>query len=196
MQVSGAATKRMNAVNIIAIDFEASCLPRHGRSYPVEVGIADGRQTWSWLIRPHAHWSGWDWTDEAQAVHGISLDLLWTMGQPADVVMRELIATIGDRRLVADSGLDQYWLDTLAGAAGQDAVPRIGHVMMLLDEWAVSGDQVGMARAHADREQTALHRAGADARWLALVLKDLAVATGQEAPAMPQESERRYARAA
>ncbi len=188
--------KRMNAVNIVTIDFEASCLPRHGRSYPIEVGIADGRETMSWLIRPDARWSGWDWTDEAQALHGLSLEALWTLGQPADIVMRELMAAVGGRRLVADSGLDQYWLDTLAVAAGREEVPRIGHVMMLLDEWAVTGNQVALARAHADREQGALHRAGADARWLALVVQQLAIATGHDEPLTRHFDERSYARAA
>ena len=28
-------------MTLIALDFEASCLPRHGRSYPIEIGIAD-----------------------------------------------------------------------------------------------------------------------------------------------------------
>ncbi|HEX7819086.1 MAG TPA: hypothetical protein VF463_00560 [Sphingobium sp.] len=188
--------ERIDAVEIVAIDFEASCLPRDGRSYPIEVGISDGHESWSWLIRPHPCWSGWDWTAEAQAVHGISLDTLWGMGQPADVVMRELIARIDGRRLVADSGLDQYWLDALAMAADESAVPRIGHVMMLLDEWAVSGDQVKLARAHADREQTSLHRAADDARWLALVLGHLAIATGRDAPLAPRFAGDGYAHAA
>ena len=59
----------------MAIDFEASCLPRHGRSFPIEVGIAGGGIARSWIIRPHAAWAGWDWTAEAEALHGLIASL-------------------------------------------------------------------------------------------------------------------------
>ena len=44
-------------VTIIAIDFEASCLPRHGRSYPIEVGVAGDGIERSWIIAPSADFS-------------------------------------------------------------------------------------------------------------------------------------------
>ena len=55
--------------SLVTIDFEASCLPRDGRSYPIEVGVAD-MAGWSraWLIRPEAEWRGWTWWAEAQAL--------------------------------------------------------------------------------------------------------------------------------
>lgn len=83
----------------VAIDFEANCLPRHGRSFPIEVWVTDGRGVRSWLIRPVAERRAWDCTNEALALHGIS----------------------PERRVVADSSLDSYWWRMLAGGAGARA---------------------------------------------------------------------------
>src|SRR3546814_5436437 len=61
-------------LTILTIDFEASCLPRHGLSYPIEVGIAREGKARSWLIRPHDDWAGWHWSAEAEALHGLDRD--------------------------------------------------------------------------------------------------------------------------
>lgn len=161
-------------MTFVAIDFEASCLPRHGRSFPIEVGISDGRCVRSWLILPHADWTGWDWTPEAAAIHGITRDQLAAEGLPARRVLSELLAAVDGRRLVADSPLDQYWLDTLAAAAGYGPVPVIDKAATLLDRWNVTADQVVGARQRADRRMPRRHRAACDAEWLHLVLADLA----------------------
>ncbi|MFT3966811.1 MAG: hypothetical protein QM690_13115 [Sphingobium sp.] len=163
----------MSPMNIVAIDFEASCLPRHGRSFPIEVGIYDGSVPKSWLILPHGDWRGWNWEPEAEALHGIAYETLLTHGLPAPLVMKELAGAVAGRRLVADSGIDQYWLDMLASAAGYGEPPVIDHVALILDEWQVSADQVAASRAVADRLQPLRHRAGHDAHWLGLVLDDL-----------------------
>ncbi|MEI9852878.1 MAG: hypothetical protein WDN24_20705 [Sphingomonas sp.] len=93
--------------DIVAIDFEASCLPRHGYSFPIEVGIAvNGDHVRSWLIAPDPGWEGWDWTREAEALHGISRDHLIAHGRPAGIVLAELTAEVGANRLVSDSSLD------------------------------------------------------------------------------------------
>lgn len=70
--------------SLLAIDFEASCLPRHGRSFPIEVGVADG-EGWSraWLISPHADWDDWHWTSEAENEHGITREQNDRDGLPA-----------------------------------------------------------------------------------------------------------------
>nr|MEC6700676.1 hypothetical protein [Sphingobium sp. SJ10-10] len=48
----------MALMNYVTIDFEVSCLPHHGRSFPIEVGIADSQGSRAWLIRPaiYARW--------------------------------------------------------------------------------------------------------------------------------------------
>jgi hypothetical protein len=158
-------------LTIIAIDFEASCLPRHGRSFPIEVGIASGDGlARSWIIRPHDSWAAWDWTAEAEALHGLTRARILAEGLPAGQVLRELENAVRGRRLVADSAIDQYWLDTLAHAAGTGTDLRIGHVTALFDELGVTGAAIRAATAHADRTGAVRHRAAGDARWLAAVI--------------------------
>lgn len=157
-------------MHIITIDFEASCLPRHGRSFPIEVGIADGGMSRSWLIRPHDDWAGWDWTPEAEALHGLSRDRIEGEGLPASVVLAELVAATQGHRVVADSLIDQYWLDTLAAAAGAPSPFTIHHVATLFDEVRADDVRVAAAVAFADGQGVARHRAAADALWLAALI--------------------------
>lgn len=157
-------------MTILAIDFEASCLPRHGRSFPIEVGLAGGGRSQSWLIRPHESWAGWDWTAEAQALHGLTLEKLQREGLPVDAVLDRLVAATDGCRAVADSVIDQYWLETLARAAGESAPFLIDHVSLLLDEYGAGERRIRAAVAHADALHPVRHRAGCDAAWLSALL--------------------------
>lgn len=158
---------------MFAIDFEASCLPRHGRSFPIEVGLAGRDGARSWLIRPHPDWSGWDWTAEAEALHGLSRARIEQDGLPAHVVLDQLADAVGGRRVVADSLIDPYWLDTLAAAAGRAAPFAIDHVATLLDERQVDEAQISAAVRIADQRCPTRHWAGSDALWLASVMAQL-----------------------
>ena len=164
-------------LTIITIDFEASCLPRHGRSYPIEVGIAGMRAgtitSRSWLIRPHHDWQGWDWTPRAQALHGLSRERIARDGVDAAQVLVELQAAVQGHRLVADSLIDQYWLDTLAAAAGQESALTIDHVSIVMEELRVGESRIARALDHANAMVQTRHRAAEDARWLAAVIADL-----------------------
>lgn len=155
-----------------AIDFEASSLPRHGRSFPIEVGIADERGVRSWLIRPAPEWAGWTWTGEAQALHGLTLDQLHGDGRPASDVMGELAASVAGRRLVADSNLDRGWMATLAAAARVDALP-IDHVGDWLDRFGSSDAEIAAAQTELRNQPYRRHRAGGDAAWLFAMLARL-----------------------
>lgn len=163
---------------MITIDFEASCLPRHGRSYPIEVGVAGaGSVARSWLIKPHPRWSGWQWSDEAQSLHGITRDQLDRDGLAADIVLAQLTETIGGETAIADSHLDVYWMETLAAAVDRPAPIRIQHVTNVIDGLGASPDDIHRAKASADGAVSIHHRAGEDARWLARfidTLKELA----------------------
>lgn len=161
-------------MTIVTIDFEASCLPRHGRSFPIEVGIAVGSHVQSWLIRPHESWAGWDWTAEAQALHGLTLDRVRREGLPVEAVLDRLVAATDGHRAVADSVIDQYWLDTLARAAGESAPFLIDHVSKLLDEKGAGERRIAAAVAHADARHPVRHRAGPDAAWLAALIDHVA----------------------
>lgn len=174
-------------MRIVTIDFEASCLPRHGRSFPIEVGIAhsDGR-TRSWLIRPAPEWSGWDWTDEAQSLHGITRQQLDRDGLPVVQVMTELAEAVDGCRVFADSHLDAGWLDTLASAVHAPRPFRIEHIEALLDRFGAMPQDIAAAQSSLAGETFVRHRAGDDARWLmrfVIMLADIAGRRLQEADA-------------
>lgn len=167
-------------MQIMTIDFEASCLPRHGRSFPIEVGIAGEGYTHSWLIHPHSSWAGWDWTAEAEALHGLTRTRIEAEGMPVETVLAELVAATHGRRIVADSLIDQYWLDTLAAAAGAASPFQIDHVASLFDAEGADEERIAAAVAYADARGAERHRAAGDALWLHAVIGHVA---GQYQPA-------------
>lgn len=170
-------------MTILAIDFEASCLPRHGRSFPIEVGVAVDDWSESWLIRPHESWRGWDWTAQAQALHGLTLERLYREGLPVETVFARLVAAVDGRRVVADSHIDQYWLETLSRAAGEPVPFAIDHVSRLLDEYGARDECIVAAVAQADARHPLRHRAASDAAWLSTLLGH--VAPGSAVPMPP-----------
>ncbi len=97
------------------IDFEASSLDLIC-SYPIEVGVclADG-SLHSWLIRPAPLWD--DWSETAQAIHGLSREQLLDEG----VEVPEVAAYLNDcLRGTAYSDawtFDSFWLHRLFRAA-------------------------------------------------------------------------------
>jgi len=162
------------SVPVLAIDFEASCLPRHGRSYPIEVGIADENGTArSWLIRPADQWKGWTWTEEAEALHGLTRERLLDEGQPVTAVASELVEATGGCRLIAVSDLDDYWMRTLMSVASVSPTPVIGHIVTLIGELDLPQEEVRACVDLVDQKGFPRHRAGADARWLAALITAL-----------------------
>lgn len=168
-------------MTILAIDFEASCLPRHGRSFPIEVGVAGPDIRHSWLIRPSGDWSGWDWTAEAEALHGLTRAQVERDGQPVETVLAQLATVVAGRRVVADSLIDQYWLETLAAAARATLPFTIDHIAQILDERNVGETAIVAAVAFADLRYPVRHRAACDAQWLYAVLAH-AVGESVDAP--------------
>ena len=90
------------------IDIEASSLSRNG--FPIEVAwVTEAGIGMSALIHPEPDWS--DWSTEAEALHGISRQLLLEEGRPASRVAQEMAAACRDRRIVSDApAFDQAWL--------------------------------------------------------------------------------------
>lgn len=156
---------------ILAIDFEASCLPRHGLSFPIEVGVADEcGGVRSSLIRPDTTWRDWTWTAEAEALHGLTRERLYDEGRPAAVVAAELTEILQGRLVIADSYLDDDWMRTLMAAAGRPPPTRIVHVDALADRLDLTFEEVVGCVAAADAHGFRRHRAGDDAQWLAALL--------------------------
>lgn len=160
-----------------AIDFEASCLPQHGRSYPIEVGVSeDGQTARSWLIRPHSAWDSWSWTEEAERLHGLTQCQLWRDGLPAELVAAELSDMIAGTRVIADSRIDAYWLDTLYAAVAKPRPVTITCVSEILGDLHLTSADIIAAEARVDARTFERHRAGEDARWLAALLIELGIA--------------------
>lgn len=93
------------------LDFEASGFGH--QSYPIEVGysLADG-QRFCTLIRPVADWNYWD--PCAQALHGITRELLMDVGMDVASTCRELNQRLAGRTLYSDAWVvDKVWFDRL-----------------------------------------------------------------------------------
>lgn len=157
-------------MGFVTIDFEASCLPKHGRSFPIEVAISGPEGTRSWLIKPDPFWRDWDWTEEAARLHGIGRETLERDGRAPAVVAKELTEAIAGRRVIADSNIDAVWWATLAAAARHSGPCRIEHVGPFLDELGVTAEEIAAAMKFADGLSQSRHRAGPDAQWLRCLL--------------------------
>ncbi len=105
--------------DIQIIDVEASGL--HFDSYPIEVAILSSDQPQSWLIAPQPTWTHWD--PNAEALHGITREMLRADGLSCTAVTQQLSAAIHreDRVLYSDAAeWDWDWIRTLY--VGADAV--------------------------------------------------------------------------
>jgi DNA polymerase III epsilon subunit-like protein len=158
------------------IDFEASCLPDYGQSFPIEVALAtvDGG-SYQWLIRPAPEWQFWDWSPEAEALHGISREQLDREGLPHAQVLAELAQAAQGCEVYADADLDAFWLETLAEAARVKAPFGMRYLGELLVELGITRPQVVEALAEARRQMPREHTARDDALRLAMTLRLLLV---------------------
>lgn len=179
---------------IVFVDFEASSLGKRG--FPVEVGWAaeDGTEE-GYLIRPAPDWE--DWSSEAEAVHGLSLERLRQEGTAHDVVARRMVEVLSGHDLYASApSWDGQWLSRLLRAAG---LPR--HALRLRDTEEVqrlaastvfqgaSEGQVeavlSVAREAVEASGPPAHRALDDARRELLLWREVLRQAKQAAEATP-----------
>ncbi len=101
---------------IAFLDFEASSLEK--TSYPIEVAwVFETGLSRTALIRPLATWT--DWSAKAEAMHGISRELLMSKGIPVGLIAEEMIETLSGHRLYASApSWDGKWLSVLLRGAG------------------------------------------------------------------------------
>ncbi len=162
----------------VVIDLEASGFG-HG-SYPIEVGVAleDG-STRCFLIRPAADWTHWD--AEAEAMHGISRDLLMSHGHSVSEVAEQLNELLLYKMVYSDAwGHDQSWLALLFDTAGLPRRFRVESLRCLLQEDHL--DYWHTEKAAALRGlKNVRHRASNDA----LVLQRTLLGTLTRAPNAP-----------
>jgi DNA polymerase III epsilon subunit-like protein len=148
----------------IFLDIEASGL--HFDSYPIEIAINLDGQISSWLIQPEPTWTYW--SEEAQAMHGITRQMLAQHGCAAKQVAIEINALLAQTNGVLYSDAhawDEDWLNILFHAAGEI---RLFHLLPI--EELFDADQFN--RFHTARRElfanaaNQRHRAAVDVAML------------------------------
>jgi hypothetical protein len=124
------------------VDFEASSLDK--RSYPIEVGwVLENGRAESMLIRPERDWT--DWSDAAEALHGISRCELVERGLPVAEVAARIVRELSAHDPVASApSWDGKWLSRLLRSGGQ---PR--HALRLRSTGEARREAVGSVLARA-----------------------------------------------
>jgi hypothetical protein len=166
---------------VVIIDFEASCLPEHGRSYPIEVAVGDidTGVVQEWLIRPEPQWMKWDWDPAAERAHGLSQDTIVRGGESRAKVARAVARILNGQAVLSDHPpYDQLWLARLMQG---DPGVRIEPLQAFWDR-IVGGARralIERALAHARQVAPIRHRAGADVRHHLAVLDFLFASCGK-----------------
>lgn len=149
------------------LDLEASGFGRG--SYPIEIGfVGAGGIPFCSLIQPAPEWQHWD--AGAEALHGISRELLLRHGRPRAWVAQELNTRLAGQTVYCDGwGHDYSWLSALFESVDSTPRFRLEDLRRLLSEdeanrWSAVQQQV---RAEA---QLRRHRASADAKVLQMTL--------------------------
>lgn len=154
--------------SVAVMDLEASGFGRG--SYPIEVGFVQATgECFCTLIQPEADWQHWD--ASAEALHGITRDLLQRHGRACAWVAEQLNQRLAGQVVYCDAWAHDYpWLSRLYDAAGRVPSFRLADLRGLLSEdeaarWHPVLDQV--------RSEAALvrHRASSDARTLQMALQ-------------------------
>jgi hypothetical protein len=145
------------------IDIEASGFGRG--SYPIEVGAVrpDGVAYCS-LISPEPDWQHWEST--AEAVHGITREVLQAHGKPAARVASDLNRCLHAQTVYTDAWYHDFlWLARLYDAADMQPHFVLKDLRQALDESALARWET--AKADVLRElKLNRHRASNDARVL------------------------------
>ena len=121
----------MTTINII--DIEASGL--NFSAYPIEIAVIVEDRRKSWLIKPQDEWHYWD--DTAEAMHGISRELLQGEGINAGTVVQELNKFLAGSTepLYSDAAYwDADWIDTLYFSVNQKREFYIDSLFELLGD--------------------------------------------------------------
>lgn len=170
---------------VVVIDFEASCLPEYGRSYPIEVAIGDvdTGAVQEWLIRPEPQWVRWDWDPAAERVHGLSQATIVREGQSRAKVARAVARVLKGQHVLSDHPpYDQLWLARLMqGDPGVRIEPIQEFWRRIVGGGAAGHALIELALAHAREVAPIRHRAGADVRHHLAVVQFLLENCGKSA---------------
>ncbi|MBX2878844.1 MAG: hypothetical protein KTR32_02870 [Granulosicoccus sp.] len=145
------------------IDVEASGFGCE--SYPIEVGVvlSCGKRL-SMLIQPEPQWSHWD--TKAQALHGLSRDLLFQSGHSAMHVAHTFNQLLKGQTVYSDAWVvDKPWIDTLFYQARVPLDFHVSPIEQIMHEsqfavWDQTKQELIAKLSNANR-----HRASIDA-WI------------------------------
>jgi hypothetical protein len=114
------------------IDIEASGFG--SRSYPIEIGVVKTNgDRYCALITPQPEWD--HWSDNAQAVHGISRQLLEKRGRKPREICLELNQFLGGATAYSDAWThDSPWLNRLFFAARVNPSFHLSPIEMIATE--------------------------------------------------------------
>ncbi|MGS0753431.1 3'-5' exonuclease [Roseateles sp. GG27B] len=162
----------------VLLDIEASGFGRG--SYPIEIGfIGPEGRAFCALIKPEPDWLHWD--ASAEALHGISRELLQRCGKAPLWVATEINACLAGQIVYCDAwGYDYPWLSRLFDAVGLVPSFRLADLRSLLTEDDQAYWQAALEQVRAEL-QLRRHRASSDAKVLQLTLmrvKQQVVAAG------------------
>ncbi len=151
---------RSNVISPIILDVEASGFG--SGSYPIEVGVAlDREHRFCRLIRPQHDWL--HWSDEAQALHGISRSMLMKKGVPVQQVCLELNQLLERKTAYSDGWVvDSPWLSRLFESAGIAMAFELSQLELILSEKQMDSWSVTKSRILSET-QVQRHRASNDA---------------------------------
>ncbi|MDR7269279.1 hypothetical protein J2X20_001908 [Pelomonas saccharophila] len=152
------------------LDIEASGFGRG--SYPIEIGFCNGEGAlFCGLIAPEPEWQHWD--ASAEALHGISRELLRRHGRPVRWMAEQLNARLAGQTVYCDGwGQDYPWLARLYDAAGVALRFKLDDLRGLLNE-AEAQRWRGVVDIVRQRQRLTRHRASSDARVLQLALGEI-----------------------
>lgn len=147
----------------IVIDIEASGFGRG--SYPIEIGVVlpDGSRH-CYLISPARTWHAWD--SEAEAVHGISREVLLSYGRPPQDVAWRLNEMLRGKTVYSDAwSFDLSWMGKLFDVADMQQGFSIADIADLMDDDQRQCWHQTKAEVTAELK-IRRHRASGDARIL------------------------------
>ena len=150
------------------IDIEASGLGN--ASYPIEIGITNGAENYSSLIKPLSSWVDWDLN--SAKIHGICRETLVREGKEAFVVAEEVSALLNNQPVYCSNiGYDDFWLEILFKQTNVLQKFVVKNIYDLFEDKPGSLDEFNSKKEKLVGSSEFLnHRALDDARviWLAL----------------------------
>ena len=161
------------------IDIEASGFGSH--SYPIEIGVIDSLgKKYCRLIRPESNWT--HWTQEAESLHGITRELLFSHGLEAHEISSQLNQMLAGTTVYCDGWVVDYpWLITLFAAARQQMQFTCSPLESILNEqqmtiWheqkQILSEQSGCQRHRASSDAELIQQVYVHTKALAQQAKD------------------------